>query len=357
LRFARSVIAFLQHREAAMKKLAMRAYAISASAALTSLYSALAVMMPALLLTPATAQAQTYPSRPITMIVPFAAGGPTDMLARLVGDHMRRTLGQTVVIENVTGAGGTIGVTRVVNAAPDGYTLSVGHLGTHVINGAIYPLPYDLVDSLEPVAMLPSNPMVVVSRNSLPAKNAQELVAWLKANKATAGTAGVGSGSHFSGVYFEKIIGTQFTFVPYRGTGPALQDLVAGQIDIIVDQTSNSMQQIRSGSIRAYAITADKRIAAAPEIPAADEAGLKGFYIQLWSGVWAPKGTPKDIVDKLNGAVVAALNDPGVAKRMADVGLELPPADLRTPQALAAYQKAEKDKWYPIIKAANLRPE
>ena len=240
------------------------------------------------------AGAQNYPSRPITIIVPFAAGGPTDALARILGDRMRQALGQTIVVENVTGAGGTIGVGRAVRAAPDGYTLSIGHLGTHVINGAIYPLTFDLVKDLDPVALIASNPMMIVSKNDVPAKNLKELIAWIKANdgKVTAGTAGLGSGAHFSGVYFEQLIGAKLQFVPYRGTGPALLDLVAGQIDLIVDQASNSLPQVKAGKIRPYGITADKRLEAAPDVPTVDEAGLPGFHVELWSAIWVPKSEP-----------------------------------------------------------------
>ena len=304
-----------------------------------------------------SASAEDYPSRPVTIIVPFAAGGPTDALARVLGDGMGRALGQQIVVEDVTGAGGTIGVARAVHAAPDGYTLSIGHLGTHVINGAIYPLSFDLVKDFEPVALIASNPMMIVSKNDIPAKNLNELIAWIKANsgKVTAGTAGVGSGAHFSGVYFEQLIGAKLQFVPYRGTGPALLDLVSGHIDLIVDQASNSLAQVKAGKIRAYAITAPKRLAAAPDIPTVDEAGLKGFYIELWSGLWVPKGTPKDIVAKLNAAVVKTLADSAVQKRMGEMGLQIAARDQQTPEALAAHQQAEVKKWWPMIKAANIK--
>jgi tripartite-type tricarboxylate transporter receptor subunit TctC len=306
-----------------------------------------------------SASAQDYPSRPITIIVPFAAGGPTDALARVVGDGMRQELGQPIVVEDVTGAGGTIGVARAVHAAPDGYTLSIGHLGTHVINGAIYPLTFDLVKDLEPVALIASNPMMIISKTDIPAKDLKELIAWIKANdgKATAGTAGVGSGAHFSGVYFEQLIGAKLQFVPYRGTGPALLDLVSGHIDLIVDQASNSLQQVKAGKIRAYGITADRRLPAAPDIPTVDEAGLAGFHIELWSAIWVPKGTPKDVVAKLNAAVVKTLADPATAKRLADMGLQIPPRDKQTPEALATHQQAEVKKWWPMIKAANIKVE
>ena len=303
--------------------------------------------------------AQTYPSKPVTIVVPFAAGGPSDALARILGDRMKATLGQAFVIENVTGAGGSIGAGRAVRAPADGYTISFGHLGTHVANQAIYPLPYDMLADLDPVVLLPSNPMVMVSRNSLPAKSLQELLTWLKANpdKATAGTAGAGSGSHIGGVYLQNLTGLRLQFVPYRGTAPALTDLVAGQIDIIVDQASNSMQQIRTGNIRAYAITDRKRLSAAPDIPTVDEAGLPGFYMTLWNGLWVPKGTPREAVTRLNAAVVEALADPAVKSRLIDLGLEIPERDQLTPEALAAWHKAEAGKWWPIIKAANIKPE
>jgi tripartite-type tricarboxylate transporter receptor subunit TctC len=305
------------------------------------------------------ALAQPYPSRPITVVVPFAAGGPTDAIARTLGERMRLSLGQTVVVENVTGAGGTIGVTRAVQATADGYTLSLGHLGTHVVNGAIYPLKFDLLNDFEPIALIASNPMMVVTKNAVPAKNLRELIDWLKANpgKVAAGTAGVGSGSHFSAVYLQTLAGVKFNFVPYRGTGPAMQDLVAGQIDMIVDQASNSMAQVQGGKIRAYAITAEKRLPAAPDIPTSDEAGLPGFHISLWTALWAPKGTPKDVIGKLNAAIVDALADPTVRQRFADLGLEIPPRQQQTPEALGAHHKAEIDKWWPIIKAANIKAE
>jgi tripartite-type tricarboxylate transporter receptor subunit TctC len=318
-----------------------------------------AIVLVATLAGIASASAQPYPSRPVTIVVPFAAGGPSDALARILGDRLRASLGQTFVVENVVGAGGSLGVGRAVRAAPDGYTISYGHLGTHVFNGAIYPLQYDLLADFEPVVLLPSNPMVVVSNNSLPAKNLSELIAWLKANqsKATAGTAGAGSGSHIGGVYLQNLAGLRLQFVPYRGTGPALNDLVAGQIDIIVDQASNSMQQIRAGTIRAYAVSDSKRLAAAPDIPTADEAGLPGFHMTLWNALWVPKGTPSEVIGKLNGAVVETMTDPAVKQRLNDLGLEIPPREQQTPQALGAWHKAEAAKWWPIVRAANIKPE
>jgi tripartite-type tricarboxylate transporter receptor subunit TctC len=304
------------------------------------------------------AQAQTYPARPITLMVPFAAGGPTDTIARLVGQAMGVRLGQTVLIENVTGAAGSIGVGRVAKATPDGYTLGIGHWSTHVVNGAIYALPYDLLRDFEPIAQLPANPMLVVSRNTLPAKNLTELVAWITTNpSATIGTAGVGSGSHVSGVYFENLTGTHLQFVPYRGTDPALLDLIAGRIDMMFDQVSEATQRVRDNQIRAFAVTAKTRLKLLPDIPTVDEAGLPGLYINIWYGLWAPRGTPPDIIAKLNRAAVAAMADPVVQKRFADLGLEVPPPEQQSAAALGALQKAEIEKWWPIIKAAGIKAE
>jgi len=303
------------------------------------------------------AAAQNYPSHPITIIVPFSAGGPSDAMARILAERMKVALGEAVLIENVTGAAGSIGVGRAVRSAPDGYTISFGHLGTHVANGAIYKLGYDLVTDLEPVVLLPSNTMIVVSKNAVPAKSLGELLAWLKARSApaAAGTAGAGSGSHVAGIAFEAATGIKLQYVPYRGTGPAMNDLVAGQIDMIVDQLSNSINQVRAGTIRGYAVTDTKRAESAADIPTADEAGLPGFHMTLWSGLWAPKGTPRDVITKLNAAAVEALNDPAVRKQLENLGLQMPPRDRLSPQALGDWQKAEIAKWWPMIKAANVK--
>ena len=303
------------------------------------------------------ARAENFPSHPITVVVPFSAGGPTDSMARILGERMQRSLGQSITIENVTGAAGSLGVGRVVRAAPDGYTVSIGHLGTHVANGAIYKLGYDLVGDLEPVVLLPSNPMVIVSRNTVPATTLKELLAWLKARPApaTAGTAGAGSGSHIGGLYFENVTGIKLQYVPYRGTAPAMTDLVAGQIEVMIDQTSNSIAQVRAGTIRAYAVTDDKRVESASNIPTTDEAGLPGFHMSLWSGLWVPKGTPKEIVAKLNAAAVAAMNDPVVRAKFENLGLQMPPKDQLSPEALGALQKSEIAKWWPMLKAANVK--
>jgi tripartite-type tricarboxylate transporter receptor subunit TctC len=307
----------------------------------------------------AGANAQGYPSRPITMVVPYAAGGPTDTIARIMAEKMRGPLGQTIIVENTTGAAGTLGVGRVARAAPDGYTISIGHWGTHVVNGAIYALQYDVFNDFEPVAMIATNPQIIVAKKAVPAKDLKELIAWLKANSATAtqGTAGHGSGSHVSGVYLQKITGTSFQFVPYRGAGPAMQDLVAGQIDIMVDQAANSLPQVRAGSIKAYAVTEKTRLAAAPDIPTVDEAGVPGLHISIWHALWMPKGTPKEIIAKLNSAVMDTLADTVARQRLAELGQEIPSREQQSPQALAAYHKAEIEKWWPIIKAANIKGE
>jgi tripartite-type tricarboxylate transporter receptor subunit TctC len=267
-----------------------------------------------------TAQAQTqpYPSRPITLVVPFAAGGPTDQLARIVGERMRQSLGQTIVIETTTGAAGSIGVGRVARAAPDGYTVGIGHVGTHVVNGAIYPLGYDLLKDLDPVALLPANPQLIVTKPNVPAKDLRELIAWVKENqgKITGGTAGNGSASHVAAIYFQQKTATSYTLVPYRGTGPAILDLIAGQIDLMIDQSSNSLPHVQGGKLRAFAVTAPKRLPSAPDIPTVDEAGLPGFYISIWHGLWAPHGTPKEAIEKLTAAAQDALADPAVQKSL-----------------------------------------
>jgi tripartite-type tricarboxylate transporter receptor subunit TctC len=313
----------------------------------------------ALGLGPTGAASQNFPTKPVTIVVPFAAGGPADAMARIIGDRMRVSLGQQVIIEDVAGAGGSVGVGRVVRAAPDGYTVSIGHWSTHVVNGAIYDLPYDLLKDLEPVALLPSNPQWIIAKKSVPATNLKELITWLKLNadKVSAGTAGPGSASHVAGVYFQNITGTHFPFVPYRGTGPALNDLIAGQIDLIVDQTSNSMAQVKAGSVKAFAVTARERLPSAPNVPTVDEAGAPGLYISVWYGLWVPKGTPRDVIARLNAAAVDAMADPNVQARMATFGLEIPPREQQTPEGLGALQKAEIEKWWPIIKAAHITGE
>jgi len=306
-----------------------------------------------------SAAAQDYPSRPIVMVVPFAAGGPTDVVARILAEGMRASLGQPVLIENLTGAAGSIAVGRVARAAPDGYTLSIGHWSTHVVNGAIYKLPYDLLTDLAPVSLLVSNPQLIVANPKVPATDLKSLVEWIKSNpdKVSAGTAGAGSASHIGGIYFQNFSHTSFLFVPYRGTGPAMQDLISGQIQIMIDQSSNSLPQVRNKLIKAFAVTSKARLAVAPDIPTVDEAGMPGFYISVWHGLWVPKDTPKPIIAKLAAAVRAAFADPATRKRFLDLGQEIPPVEQQTPEALGAYQKAEIEKWWPLIKAAHIKVE
>jgi tripartite-type tricarboxylate transporter receptor subunit TctC len=306
-----------------------------------------------------SAWAETYPSRPITIVVPFSAGGPTDTIARIMADRLQVSLGQTVIVENVTGAAGSIGVGRVARAAPDGYTISIGHWSTHVVNAAVYPLPYDVLNDFEPISLIANNPQLIVSKNAVPAKDLTELIAWIKANQdeVTQGTAGAGSASHIGGIYFQTLTGTKFQFVPYRGAAPVIQDLLAGHIDLAFDQAANSLPQVRAGAIRAYAVTAKTRIASAPDIPTVDEAGLPGLYLAVWHGLWVPKGTPKDILSKLVSATQAALADPKVQRRLVELGQEVPPIEQQAPEALRALQKAETEKWWPIIKAAGVKGE
>jgi tripartite-type tricarboxylate transporter receptor subunit TctC len=307
----------------------------------------------------ASAAAQTFPTRPITMVVPFAAGGPTDTIARIMAEGMRTSLGQNVIIENSTGAAGSLGVGRVARAAPDGYTIGIGHWSTHVVNPAVYPLQYDVLTDFEPISLIANNPQLIVSKNAVPAKDLKELIAWVKQNqdKVTEGTAGVGSASHIAGIQFQNLTGTKFQFVPYRGAAPVMQDLLAGHVDITFDQAANSLPQVRAGQIRAYAVTAKARLASAPDIPTVDEAGLPGFYIAVWHGLWAPKGTPKDVIAKLLAATQAALANPTVQKRLADLGQDIPALAQQNPEALRAHHKAELEKWTPIIKAANIKLE
>ena len=317
------------------------------------------VMLGSVVIFTCSAQAQTYPSRPITVVVPFTAGGPTDALMRILGERMRMTLGYNLVVENVTGAAGTIGVGRVARANPDGYTLSVGHWSTHVVNGAVYPLNFDLLTDLAPIARLTHYPMMLVSKNDIPAKDVKSLLAWLKQNEARVSTGSIGAGSaaHVAGVYFEQLTGLKLNYVPYRGAAPALQDLMGGQIDILFDHVANSLPHVQSGKIRAYAVTDKARIPSAPDIPTFDEAGVPGLNVYIWYGMWAPKGTPSEVIARLNGAVRDALADAGVVKRLAELGQEIPPPEELTPAALAAYQKAEIEKWWPIVRAANIKPQ
>jgi tripartite-type tricarboxylate transporter receptor subunit TctC len=306
----------------------------------------------------ATASAQVYPTRPITLVVPFPAGGATDTIARIMSEQLSASLGQPVIVENVSGAAGTIGTGRVALAPRDGHVLCVGFLGTHVLNGAIYDLQYDVVKDFEPIALLASNPQLIVAKKATPAKDLREFIAWLKANpgKATQGSAGIGSPAHVSGAYFQSASATTFQFAQYRGAAPAMQDLVGGHVDLMFDQPPNSLPHVRAGNIKAFAVTAKVRLASAPDIPTVDEAGLPGFYVSVWSGLWAPKGTPPAVISRLNAAIVDALSNPAVQHRLGELGQEPPARDQQTPAALAAFQAAEIERWWPIVKAMNLKP-
>jgi len=318
--------------------------------------AASAAVLPAL---PHFAWAQAYPARPITMVVPFPAGGPADAIARTIGEHIRSSLGQPVIVENVTGANGSIGTRRVARATSDGYTLAVGLWNTHVANGAMYALPYDVQKDFEPVALLSHSTLLIVTKKAAPANDLKGLIAWLKANpdKASLGSPGVGSQAHLSSIYFQNITGTRFQHVPYRGNNLAVQDLVAGQIDMMFADPVTTLPQIRAGNIKAYAVMAKNRLAAAPDVPTVDEAGFPGLYVSVWFGVFAPKDTPKDVIAKFNAAVANALADANVRTRINGIGQEIPARDQQTPEALGALQQAEIEKWGPIIKAANIKGE
>jgi len=317
-------------------------------------------MLAATFLAASASTAQGYPAKPVTLVVPFAAGGPTDTLARIMSEPMRQALGQIVIVDNTTGAGGTIATGRVARAAPDGYTLVIGHWGTHVVNGAYYTsLKFDLLNDFASVAMIASNPQVIVSHLSVPAKNLKELIPFIRRNQKDVliGTGGVGGASHMAGIYFLNRIGVKLQFVPYRGGAPAMQALVSGEIALYVTQVSSAIGFTRANRVRAYAVTAPKRQEAAPEIPTVDEAGLPGLHTAVWHGIWAPKGTPREVVMKLNAAVVETLTDPMVRQRFADLGQEIPPREQQTPEVLYAHQKAEIEKWWPLIRAAGLKAE
>jgi tripartite-type tricarboxylate transporter receptor subunit TctC len=306
-----------------------------------------------------SAFALDYPTRPITIVVPFAAGGATDVLARVLADPISKSLGQTVIVENVTGAAGSIGVSRVARAAPDGYTLSIGTLTTHVLIGGLYKLDFDLLTDLTPIAELAYEPLLICVKNSLPANNLQELIAWLKANpgKASVGIPGAGSTGNLAGISFQNMTGTTFQFVPYRGDNPAMQDMMAGQIDMMIEPSSTFTAQVQAGTIRAIAVPAKTRLSSLPDVPTTDEAGLPGFYASIWFGMWAPKNTPKDIITKLNSVTVAALADENVKAKLNKLGQQVAPRELQEPEAFRTFQKSEADKWWPIIKSANLKVE
>jgi tripartite-type tricarboxylate transporter receptor subunit TctC len=305
------------------------------------------------------ATAQNYPARAITMIVPFPAGGATDTLARFLAEKMRAVLGQPVIIENVAGAAGSLGVGRAVRSAADGYTLSIGTSTTHMLTGGLYALQFDLLNDLEPVIQIGSEPLLIVGRKSLPADDLKGLIAYLKANpdKASVGITGVGATGHLTGISFQKETGTRFQFVPYRGNAPAMQDLLAEQIDFMIEPSSNFKSLVGAGSVKPYAITGKTRLPSSPDIPTADEAGLPGFFASLWYGLWVPRDTSKDIVARLNATMVQVLADPAVQKRFDELGIEITPLAQQSPEALRGFQKAEAERWWPIIKASNLKAE
>jgi len=305
------------------------------------------------------ATAQNYPAHPITMIVPFPAGGATDTLARFLGEKMRDALGQPIIIENIAGAAGTIGVGRAVRSSADGYTLSIGTSTTHMLTGGLYALSFDLLKDLSPVILIGSEPLLIVGKKDLPADDLKGLIAYLKANpdKASVGIAGVGAAGHLAGISFQKATGSKFQFVPYRGNAPAMQDLLAGQIDFMIEPSSNFKSLVAAGSVKPFAVTGTTRLASSPNIPTADEAGLPGFFASLWYGLWVPKNTPKDIVATLNATMVQVLAAPSVKERLTDLGIQISPLDRQSPEALRELQKTEADRWWPIIKAANLKAE
>jgi tripartite-type tricarboxylate transporter receptor subunit TctC len=321
----------------------------------------LTVMVATLLALASTgiAAAQDYPTRPITMIVPFPAGGATDTLARFLAERMRGIFGQPVIIENIAGAAGSLGVGRAVRSAPDGYTLSIGTSTTHMLTGGLYALQFDLLKDLEPIIQIGSEPLLIVGKKGLPADDLKGLIAYLKANpdKASVGIAGVGATGHLTGISFQKETGTKFQFVPYRGNAPAMQDLLAGQIDFMIEPSSNFKSLVAAGSIKPFAITGRTRLPSSPNIPTADEAGLPGFFASLWYGLWVPKDTPKDIIARLNATMVQILADPEVQKRFDELGIQITPLAQQSPEALRAFQKAETERWWPIIKASNLKAE
>jgi len=306
-----------------------------------------------------TAAAQDYPTRPITMVVPYAAAGLFDVLARVLAEPMRKSLGQSVVIENVGGASGSIAVGRVARAAPDGYTIAIGSGDQFVVNAAIYPLQYDVVKDFEPVALLMNGPVLIAGRNEVPASNLKELVAWLKANHATVAFGHNGSGGvlHLCGLALQRVAGATWPFIPYRGAAPALQDMIGGRLDVMCPSPASALAMVRDGRLRGYAVTGSTRLASAPEIATVDEAGFAELQISVWGGVFAPKGTPKIVVDKLNAALMEALADPAVRQKFTDLGQEIFPRERQTAAALAALQKAEIEKWWPIIKAANVKAD
>jgi len=304
----------------------------------------------------AAVAAQTYPARPITLVVPFPPGGSTDVVARILAERMRPVLGQPVVIENVGGAGGTIGLGRVARAAPDGYTIDIGQWDTHV-GGIIFRLSYDLQKDFAPIGLMSINPQLMVGKKALPADDLQGLVAWMKANPGRVTFVNQTAAAQLSGILFQQATGTQVQFIPYRGAGPAMQDLLSGQVDLMVAQAAALLPQVRAGTVKAIANLSPRRSEAVPDIPTADEAGVPGVYAGGWFALFAPNGTPAEVISKLNVAMVEALADPVVRKRFTELGLDVVAREQQSPAGLAAFHHAEIDKWWPIIKAAGIRAE
>ncbi|MBX9945592.1 MAG: tripartite tricarboxylate transporter substrate binding protein BugD [Reyranella sp.] len=319
-----------------------------------------AAVAAALAAAPAMAVAQNYPAKPITMIVPFAAGGPTDALARVLGARMGEALGQQIVIENVGGAGGTIGVGKAARATPDGYTLLFTHMGTLAVNIALYKsLPYDSVKDLEPIGLGGTNPMVLVVKKNLPVKNFAEFQAYVKANqkKVQYGMAGIGAASHLGGLMLNNMMQVEVLEIPYKGTAPALNDLVSGQFDYMVDQAVNVLAQIQAGNIRALGVSTLKPLPQLPGVPTLDSAGLKGYEVTIWNGFFAPRGTPKEVVAKVNQALLTALGDDKIRARLTELAVDLPTPQEATPEGLRDLLKASIDKWVPTVRAAGIKPE
>lgn len=307
-------------------------------------------------LTVINAQAQTFPSRPITLIVPFPPGGSTDTIARIMAERMKSSLGQSVIIENVGGAGGSIAVGRLARAAPDGYTIDIGQWDTHV-GSVIYNINFDLQTDFAPIGLLSINPQLMLAQKNLPANNLAELVAWMKANPGAAKFVNQNAAAQITGLLMEKQTGTKVNYIPYRGAGPAMTDLISGQVDLLVVQAAVSLPQLRAGTIKSIVNLSPTRSPSLPDIPTSDESGAPGLYMSGWFGFFAPKNTPKDVIAKLNSAMVEALADPAIKARFADLGLDIASREQQTPEGLAAFNKAEIEKWWPIIKAANIKSQ